>query len=74
MVRSFVDQAERNGTLSGEALIEVREHIDTAESLAAGPAAGRALLAQLDNAARKSGAAADSSLVEAITALAGSLD
>jgi hypothetical protein len=74
VVRSFVDQAERNGSLTGGALSEVRKHIDKAETLAAGPANARALVAQLDNAARKSGAAADSSLVAAITALAGTLD
>lgn len=71
VVRSYVDQAERAGTLTGEALAEVREHIDTAEALADGPAATRAIVAQLSNAARKSGFAPGSALVEALAALAG---
>ncbi|GAA1814304.1 hypothetical protein [Agromyces neolithicus] len=71
VARSFVDQAERAGTLTGAALEEVRMHIDKAEKLADGPAAGSAVAAQLDNAARKSGAAADSDLVQALNALAG---
>ncbi|MFE5407667.1 LVIVD repeat-containing protein [Microbacterium sp. NPDC056569] len=71
VVRSYVDQAERAGTLSAKAIGEVRKHVDQAETLAAGNAAGRAIVAQLDNAARKSGAATDSALVTAINALAG---
>ncbi len=70
VARSYVDQAERAGTLSGAALAEVRKHIDKAEKLADGPAAGRAVAAQLDNAARKSGAPADSNVVQGLTALA----
>ncbi|GAA1758613.1 LVIVD repeat-containing protein [Agromyces humatus] len=70
VARSYVDQAERAGTLSGKALSEVRKHIDQAEKLADGPAAGSAVATQLDNAARKSGAAADSDVVQGLNALA----
>jgi len=69
VVRSYVDQAERAGTLTGKALSEVRKHIDKAEKLA-GSASGSAVGAQLDNAARKSGASPDSDLVQALAALA----
>ena len=37
VARSYVDQAERAGTLSGQALSEVRKYIDQAEKLTAGP-------------------------------------
>ena len=40
----------------GKALSEVRKHVDKAEKLADGPANGSAVAAQLDNAAKKSGA------------------
>jgi len=70
VARSYVDQAERDGSLSGAALAEVRKHVDKAEKLAGGSAADRAVVAQLDNAVRKSGAPADSNLVEGLTALA----
>lgn len=66
---AYVDQAERDGSLSGEALAEVREHLAEAEQLADGSAADRAVVAQLVNAARKSGLAADSDVVQALTAL-----
>ncbi|WP_205789289.1 LVIVD repeat-containing protein, partial [Microbacterium sp. CPCC 204701] len=52
VVRSYVDQAERAGTLSGKALEQVRGHIDKAEMLAAGASSPRAVEAQLTNAAR----------------------
>lgn len=55
VARSYIDQAERDGSLSGKALTEVRKHVDQAEKLADGPASPRAVKAQLDNAARKSG-------------------
>ncbi|MCP2635335.1 hypothetical protein K0817_001985 [Microbacterium sp. HD4P20] len=71
VARSYVDQAERAGTLSGRALEQVRKHIDKAEHLAGTGAADRAVVAQLDSAIRKSGAPADSDLVAALTALAG---
>lgn len=71
VARSYVDQAERAGTLTGAALEEVHKHIDKAETLAESAAAGRSVAAQLDNAARKSGAAPDSGLVQALNALAG---
>ncbi len=70
VARSYVDQAERAGALSDKVLGEVRKHIDKAEKLADGPAAGSSVAAQLDNAARKSGAEADSGLVQALNALA----
>ncbi|MFF2271764.1 LVIVD repeat-containing protein [Agromyces sp. NPDC058136] len=69
VARSYIDQAERDGSLSGKALTEVRKHVDKAEQLADGAAAGRAVVAQLDNAVRKSGAAVDSNVVQGLTAL-----
>ena len=69
VVRSYVDQAERAGTLTGKALADVRQHIDKAEMLA-GKGNTESVLDHLANAARKSGAAADSALVEALNALA----
>lgn len=69
VVRSYVDQAERAGTLTGKALADVRRHVDKAEMLAA-KGNTESVLDHLANAARKSGAAADSALVEALTALA----
>ena len=71
VARSFVDQAERDGSLSGNALKQVNKSIDQAEKLSGGPASASAIKAQLDNAARKSGAAADSNLVQSLNALAG---
>lgn len=68
VVRSYVDQAERAGTLTGKALTDVRGHLDKAEMLAA-KGNTESVLDHLANAARKSGAAADSALVQAITAL-----
>ena len=73
VVRSYVDQAERDGSLSGNALKQVRKSIDKAEKLAGGSASGNAVATHLDNAARTSGAAADSNLVLALQALAGTL-
>ncbi|WP_347977674.1 DUF4398 domain-containing protein [Microbacterium sp. ProA8] len=70
VVRSYVDQAERAGTLTGKALSEVRGHLDKAEALAA-KGNDQSVLDQLANAARKSGAAPDSDLAQAIAALAG---
>ncbi|MFB7883219.1 hypothetical protein [Microbacterium sp. NPDC056057] len=70
VVLRHVDQAERDGTLTGKALSEVRKHLAQAEKLAAGSAASRAVVAQLDNASRKSGLPADSNVVKAIAALA----
>jgi len=73
VVRSYVDQAERDGSLTGNALKQVRKSIDQAEKLAGGSASGAAVTKHLDNAARTSGAAADSNLVLALQALAGTL-
>ena len=73
VVRSYVDQAERDGSLSGNALKQVRKSIDQAEKLAGGSASSNAVATHLDNAARTSGAAADSNLVLALQALAGTL-
>jgi poly(3-hydroxybutyrate) depolymerase len=69
VVRAYVDQAERSGVLTGAALSEVRKHVDLAERLSAGTGASRAIDAQLDNAARKSGLPADSDVGRAIEAL-----
>jgi len=71
VVKAFRDQAARAGDLTGKALDEVDKHIAQAEKLAAGNAADRAVKAQLDNAAKKSGLPSDSNLVSALTALAG---
>jgi len=71
VVKAFRDQADRAGDLTGKALDEVDKHIAQAEKLAAGNAADRAVKAQLDNAAKKSGLPSDSNLVSALTALAG---
>ncbi|WP_217423954.1 LVIVD repeat-containing protein [Agromyces sp. Marseille-P2726] len=73
VVRSFVDQAERDGTLSGNALKQVRKSIDQAEKLSGGSASANAVATLLGNAARTSGAAADSNLVQALNALAESM-
>jgi hypothetical protein len=70
VVRSYVDQAERAGTLTGKALSEVRGHLDKAEALAA-KGNDQSVLDQLANASRKSGAAPESDLALAIAALAG---
>ncbi|MFE6253889.1 LVIVD repeat-containing protein [Agromyces sp. NPDC057865] len=71
VVRSFVDQAERDGSLSGNALKQVRKSIDQAEKLSAGgSASANAVATHLGNAARTSGQPADSNLVQALDALA----
>jgi hypothetical protein len=71
VVRSYIDQAERAGTLTAKQLREVRKHVDEAEVLAGDGSADRAVVAQLTNAIRKSGAPADSALVMALNDLAG---
>lgn len=71
VVRSYVDQAERDGSLSGNALKQVRKSVDQAEKLAGGPASADAIAAHLGTAARTSGASSDSNLVQALDALAG---
>jgi hypothetical protein len=70
VVRAYIDQAERDGSLSGAALTEVRKHVDQAEKLSDGPSNPRSVKAQLDNAARKSGLPG-SEVQLALTALAG---
>lgn len=70
VVRSYVDQAERGGTLTGKALTQVRKHIDEAEVVAGDGSAARAVVAQLDNAVKKSGLAPESDVVQALVALA----
>ncbi|MBD8023201.1 LVIVD repeat-containing protein [Microbacterium gallinarum] len=70
VVRSYIDQAERDGSLSGKALTEVRKHVDQAEKLADGPANPRAVKAQFDNAVRKAGVPG-SEVEAALVALAG---
>jgi hypothetical protein len=69
VARSYVDQAERAGTLTGDALADVREHLDTAEKLLDRPASPRAVQAQLTNAVRTAGEA-NPAVQEAITELA----
>ncbi|RZS63711.1 LVIVD repeat-containing protein [Agromyces ramosus] len=71
VARSYVDQAARDGSLSGNALKQVNKSIDQAEKLAGESASAAAIAAHLDTAARTSGAPADSNLVQALDALAG---
>jgi hypothetical protein len=70
VVRRHIDLAQRDGSLAGAALTDVLTHLEQAEKLAGGHAASRAVDAQLDNAAKKSGLPADSNVVKAIEALA----
>jgi len=72
-VRGFIDEAHSSGNLTGKALTEVLKHVDQAEKLAGGSAANHAVIAQLDNAIRKSGLPAGSDVVLAIKALSGTL-
>lgn len=69
---SYVDQAERAGTLSDKAIKQVRTHLAEAEVLVADGSSKRAIAAQLDNALRKAGTG-DANVVEALTALKASL-
>ena len=71
VARSYVDQAARDGSLAGNALKQVQKSIDQAEKLSAGPASGSAIAAHLADAARTSGAGADSGLVQSLNALTG---
>ncbi|GAA4044113.1 LVIVD repeat-containing protein [Agromyces indicus] len=66
---SYVDQAERAGTLTGKALAEVRKHLAEAGVLVADGSSKRAIIAQLDNAIRKAGPDADASVIQALTEL-----
>jgi hypothetical protein len=52
---SYVDQAERSGSLTTGQISEVRKHLSQAEKLDGGNANKRAVIAQLDNAIRKAG-------------------
>lgn len=70
VVRSYVDQAERDGSLSGEALSDVNKLIDQAESFQDSKASKRSVAALLNAAASESGAPADSGLVQALNDLA----
>jgi hypothetical protein len=69
VARSYVDQAERAGTLSGAQLDKVNTLIDKAESAKSGKSAFGLLTA----AASESGFPADSDLVQGLKALAASL-
>ncbi|WP_461476528.1 LVIVD repeat-containing protein [Microbacterium sp. HJ5] len=69
VVKSYIDQAERDGSLSGKALTQVRKHVAEAEVLVADGSSAKAIQAQLDNAARKSGLPG-SDVVAALNALA----
>jgi len=73
VIRRHLDLAVRDGSLSGNALSQVSKHLDQAAKHLAGPASKNAVIAQLDNAAKKSGLPADSNLVKAIKALSSSL-
>ena len=55
----LIDHAEQRGDLTSDIAHEVREHVEEAERLADSPASRRAVIAQLDNAARKGKANAD---------------
>jgi hypothetical protein len=70
VARSYVDQAERDGSLSGTALADVNRLIDKAESFTTGKLNTKSVVALLGAAASESGAAADSGLVQALNALA----
>jgi hypothetical protein len=69
VARSYVDQAERAGTLSGAQLDKVNKLIDKAEASKSGKSAFGLLTA----AASESGFPADSDLVQGLKALAASL-
>ena len=71
VARSYIDQAERDGSLSGKALTQVRKHVDEAEILVADGSSVKAIQAQLTNAIRKSGLSG-SDVVTALTALSAS--
>jgi hypothetical protein len=71
VARSYIDQAERDGSLSGKALTQVRKHVDEAEILVADGSSASAIQAQLTNAVRKSGLP-DSEVAAALNALAAS--
>ncbi|MDF2573940.1 MAG: hypothetical protein K0S05_852 [Agromyces sp.] len=70
VVRSYVDQGERNGTLTGDALVDVRKLIDKAEAFTQGNASTQSVVGLLTAAAGVSGAPADSGLVQSLNALA----
>jgi hypothetical protein len=65
---SYVDQAERKGSLSATTIKQVRQHLSQAEKLDEGPASKRAVIAQLDNAIRKAGNS-DPAVAEALQEL-----
>ncbi|RXZ48335.1 LVIVD repeat-containing protein [Agromyces binzhouensis] len=63
---SYVDQAERSGDLEAKQLAQVRKHLAEAAALEADGSSSKAVIAQLDNAIKKSGASSDSAVVQAI--------
>ncbi|HEX6953494.1 MAG TPA: hypothetical protein VF156_01330 [Agromyces sp.] len=69
VARSYIDQAERAGTLAGEQLAKVTKLVDKAESAKSGKSASGLLTA----AASESGLPADSDVVQGLKALAASL-
>lgn len=71
VVGSYVDQADRADTMSDKALAQVRKHLAEAEALVADGSSSKAVIAQLDNAIKKSGAPSDSAVVQAIVDLKG---
>jgi len=62
-----VDRAESIGEISGAEAEQVRKHLAQAEKLADSPASNRAVIAQLDNAAKKG--KASTALADAVNAL-----
>ena len=66
-VHWLIDRAEQVGDLTDDVSDDVRKRVEQAEDLADSPASRRAVIAQLDNAARKGAASVE--LVDAIGAL-----
>ncbi|MFE5670319.1 LVIVD repeat-containing protein [Agromyces sp. NPDC056523] len=69
VVGSYVDQADRADAMSDKALAQVRKHLAEAQVLVADGSSDTAVIAQLDNAIKKSGAPSDSAVVQAIVDL-----
>ena len=68
-VQWHLEQAAASGALSGNVLSQVAKHVEQAAKHAAGSASGSAVVAQLDNAVRKTGSAS-AGLTQALEALA----
>lgn len=73
VANSYVDQAERSGSLSAAAIAQVRGHLDTAQKLQdKGKANPQAIKSQLNNAIRKAGTA-DAAVTQALKDLLGTI-